>query len=112
MRQCVTYKYDNFGFHTFGIISPSCVLSLVLCPLCNTLQKILMVLGGTGQDDVSCTRMTTLSFLHLELSPFVIFDSCYALVSFPLSNSNTLGNILMVLGRNNEQDETTCPVQE
>ena len=36
-----------------------------------------MILGRnwciTGWDDVSCTRMTTLAFLHLRLFPFVLF---------------------------------------
>ena len=41
----------------------------------------------TGQDGVSCTRMTTLLFLFLALSPFVIFDSNYALVSCPFCKS-------------------------
>ena len=45
------------------------------------------------------TRMTTLPFLLLPLSPFVIFDSDYALISCPLCNSNTLWNISMVLDR-------------
>ena len=52
-----------------------------------------------------CTRMTTLPFLLLALSPFVIFDSDYALISCQLCKSNTLSNIFMVLGRNVEQDE-------
>ena len=38
----------------------------------------------TGPDDVSCTRMTTLSFFLLVLSPFVIFDSDNPLISCPL----------------------------
>ena len=55
-----------------------------------------------------CTRMTTVPFLLLALSTFVIFDSDYAL----RSKSNTLQNILMILGRNAEQDETTHKMQE
>ena len=51
-------------------------------------------------------------FLILPLSPFVIFDSDYTLILCPFCNSNTLWNILMVLGRNVEQDEMTCCVQE
>ena len=110
------------------------------------------------------TDMTTLSFLLLAFSPFVIFDSvnpliscksktrwnifmiigrnaeqdqkkcgykndnsafltfgvislCYidsdnALISCPLCKSKTLWNIFMILGRNVEQDQTTCSVQE
>ena len=54
------------------------------------------------------TIMTTLPFLLLVLSPFVIFDSDYAL----RSKLNTLQNILMVLGRNAEQDKRTCHIQE
>ena len=56
--------------------------------------------------------MATLPFLLLELSPFVIFDSDYALISCPLCNSNTLWIILILLDRNVEQDETMCCVQE
>ena len=56
--------------------------------------------------------MATLPFLFLPLSPFVIFNSDYALISCPLCNSNTLWNILMVLGRNVEQDKMTRCVQE
>ena len=74
-----------------------------------------MVLGRnvrTGLEDVSCKRMTTLPFLLLALSPFVIFDSDYALILCPLFKSNTLWNIFMILGRNVEQDKITCHVQE
>ena len=57
---------------------------------------------------MSGTRMTILSFLLLALSPFVIFDNDYALISCLLCKSNTLWNILMLLCRNEEQEETTC----
>ena len=43
-------------------------------------------------------RMTTLPFLLLALSPLVIFDSDYAYILCPLWKSNTLWNILMILG--------------
>ena len=56
--------------------------------------------------------MTHLPFLLLALSPFVIFDSDYALISCPLCKLNTLWNILVILGRNVDQDEMTCCVQE
>ena len=56
--------------------------------------------------------MTTLPFLLLSLSPFVIFDINYTLISCLICKSNTLWNILMVLGRNIEQSKTTCCVQE
>ena len=44
--------------------------------------------------------------------PLVIFDSDFALISCPLCNLNSLWNILMILGRNVEEDKTTCGVQE
>ena len=62
------------------------------------------------------TRMTTLPILLLELSPFVLFEKDFVFylkkILCPLCNSNTLWNILMVLGRNVEQDQTMCRVQE
>ena len=59
---------------------------------------------------MSRTRVTTLPFLLLVLSPFVIFDSDYALILCLLCKTNTLWNIFMILGRNVEQDETTCHI--
>ena len=47
-------------------------------------------------------------FLLLALSPFVIFDSDYALILSPLCKSNTCWNRFMILGGNGEQDEMTC----
>ena len=58
------------------------------------------------------TRMTTLPFLLLVLSPFVIFDRDYLLILYLLCKSKTLWNIFMILGRNVEQDQMTCRVQE
>ena len=55
--------------------------------------------------------MTTLPFILMLLSPFVVFDSDCVLISCPLCKSNTLWNILMILGIN-EEDKTTCQVQE
>ena len=54
---------------------------------------------------MSGKRMTSLPFLLLALSPFVIFDSNYVLISCPLCKSNTLWNILVILGSNEEQDQ-------
>ena len=54
---------------------------------------------------MSRRRTTTLPFLLLALSPFVIFDSDYALISCPLCHLNTLSNVLMILGRNEGQDK-------
>ena len=56
--------------------------------------------------------MTTLLFLLLLLSRFLIFDSDYALISCPLCKSNILWNILMILDSNEEQDQTTCHIQK
>ena len=39
---------------------------------------------------MSCTRMITLPFLFLALSPFVIFDSDYPLKLCPLCKSDPL----------------------
>ena len=61
---------------------------------------------------MSRTRMTTLPFLLLALSPFVIFDSDNLLISCPLCKSMTLWDIFMILCRNVEQDQITCRVQE
>ena len=54
----------------------------------------------------------TPAFLLFALSPFVIFDSDYALISCQLCKSKTLWNIFMILGRSVEQEQTTCHVQE
>ena len=51
-------------------------------------------------------------FFLLALSPFVIFENDYALISSQLCKSHTLWNIFMILGRNVEQDETMCQVQD
>ena len=58
------------------------------------------------------TRMTTLTFLLLALSPFVIFVSDNPLISCQLCKSKTLWNIFMILGTNVEQDQMMCRVQE
>ena len=61
---------------------------------------------------MSCIRMTTVAFLLLTLFPFVIFGSDYPLILCPLCISKTRWNIFMMLGRNVEQDQITCRVQE
>ena len=61
---------------------------------------------------MSGTKMTTLPFLLSALSPFVIFDSDYALISCQPCKLNTSWNIFMILGRNGKQDEMTCHIQE
>ena len=56
------------------------------------------------------TRMTTSAlFLLLELSPLLVFEFDFLSL---LCNTNTLWNILVMLGTNVEQDEMTCCVQE
>ena len=60
---------------------------------------------------MSRKRMTTLPFLLLVLSPFVISESDYPLILSPLCRSKTLWNIFMILGRNVGQDQT-CRVLE
>ena len=54
---------------------------------------------------MSRKRMTTLPFLLLALSLFVIFGSDYALISYLLCKSSTLWNILMILGNNEERPD-------
>ena len=61
---------------------------------------------------MSRTRITTLPLLLLALSPFVMSDSDYPLISCLLCKSKSLWNSFMVLGRNVEQDQTTCHIQE
>ena len=60
---------------------------------------------------MSHTRMTTLPFLLLALSPFVMSDSDYPLISCLLCKSKTLWNIFMIPGRNVEQDQMTCHIE-
>ena len=55
--------------------------------------------------------MTTLPFLLLALSPFVMSDSDYPLILCPLCKSETLWNIFMIHVRNVEQDQMTYRVQ-
>ena len=55
---------------------------------------------------------TRMPFLLLALSPFVMSDSDYPLTLCPLSKSKSLWNIFKILGRNVEQDQWTCPIQE
>ena len=58
------------------------------------------------------TRMTTLPFLLLTLSPFVMSDSDYPLIECSLCKSKTLWNNFILLGRNVKKDQTTCRIQE
>ena len=89
---------------------------LILCPLCKskTLWNIFMILGRNVEEDqmICHVQKDTLPFLLLALSPFLMSDSDYPLISCPLCKSKTLRNIFMILGRNVEQDQTTCHLQE
>ena len=64
------------------------LISYLLCKS-KTLWNIFMILGRTGTDDMSHTRMTTLPYLLLALSPFDIFDRDYPLILCPLCKSKT-----------------------
>ena len=60
------------GFLTFGDLPLFCLKFEIEHPLeyfDGTWQKC-----RAGPDNVSCTRMTTLPFLLLELSPFILFE--------------------------------------
>ena len=89
--------------------------SLILCPLCKskTLLNIFIILGrNVEQDQTMCQVQEWLPSLLLALSPFVIFDTDNPLILCPLCKSKTLWNIFIILGRNVEQDQTMCQVQE
>ena len=87
---------------------------LISCPLCKskTLWNIFMILGRNVEQNqmiyVSHTRMTTLAFLLLVLSPFIIFDR----LSIDTVSQRPFGIFLVILGRNVEQDQMTCHVHE
>ena len=88
---------------------PFLCLNLILCPFCNssTFWIIFILLGrNVKQDETTCC----LQEWQLWLSYFWIYllFLCLNLISCPLCNSNTLHNILMILGRNVEQDKTCC----
>ena len=55
--------------------------------------------------------MATLPFLLFTLTPFVMSNSDYPLISCPLCKSKTLWDIFNILGRNVEQDQTTCHIK-
>ena len=83
------------------------------CPLCNlnTLWNILMILGRNEEQDQT---MCLVQEWQLCFCCFWSYHPLFYLkkISCPLCNSKTLRNISMVLGRNVEQDQTTCRVQE
>ena len=59
---------------------------------------------------MSHTRMITLAFFYFwSYLPFLCFEFDFLSM---LCNTNTLRNIMMMLGTNVEQDKMTCCVQE
>ena len=108
---------DNSAFLTFGIISLSYVwqwLSIDSCLLCKskTLWNILMILGSNeGQDQTTChiQEWQLRLFLLLKLSTRLVFEIDFLSL---LCKTNTLWNILMMLGTNVKQDKMTCCIQE
>ena len=83
------------------------------CPFCNlnTLWNILMILGRNVEQDQTTCRIQE---WQLWLSYFWSYHPLFYLKKIwcPLCNSNTLWNILMVLGRIVEHDQMTCCLQE
>ena len=72
-----------------------------------------MVLGqNVEQDEMTCRVQEWQVFLLLAFSPFVIFDTEKPLVSCPLCKSKNFWNIFVILGRNVEQVQKTCRLQE
>ena len=83
------------------------------CPLCNlnTLWNILMIPGrNVDQDELICHIQDWQPWFSYFWSyhPLFYLEKILCL----LCNSNTLWNILMVLSRNVEQDQTTCRIQQ
>ena len=104
--------YIVFGTDPAGVGVSVGVKLLVHSVIRTDIWNVLMVLGRNVERTRRRTRMTTLPFLLLASYPFVIFDSDYALISCPLCKSNIFWNTFMILGRNREQDNTTCRVQK
>ena len=83
------------------------------CPLCNlnTLWNILMMLGrNLNQDEMTCCIQDWQHWLSYFWSYHPLFYLKKILC--PLCNSNALWNSSLVLGRNVEQAQMTCHVQE
>ena len=100
----------------FWSYHPLFYLKKIWCPLCNsnTLWNISMVLGRNVEQDQTTCRIQEwqlcLSYFWRYLP--LLFDSDNPLISYLLCKSKTLLNIFMMLGRNVEQNQTTCHVQE
>ena len=72
-----------------------------------------MIFGRNKEQDKTTYRIQEWQrpFLLFALSPFVIFDSDYEMILYPLCKSNTLLNIL-IFGRNVEEVWMMCHIQE
>ena len=71
-----------------------------------------MILGNNEeQDQITChiQELQLQLFLLFELFPLLVFEFDFLSL---LCNTNTLRNILMMLGTNVEQDEMMCCVEE
>ena len=74
LRTKMTTTLPFLLFALFPFVRSDSDYPLISCLLCKskTLWNIFMILGRNveqGPDDMSCTRMTTLFFLLLELPP-------------------------------------------
>ena len=72
-----TLPFLLLGLFYFVIFDSDYRLFILLHPLCNlkTLWNIFMIFGrNVEQDQMTCARMTSLAFLLLELSPFILFE--------------------------------------
>ena len=68
-----------------------------------------MIFGSKEEQDQMTCHVQLRLFVPLEISPFLVFEFDFLSL---LCNTNTLRNILMMLGTNVEQDEMTICVQE
>ena len=62
----------------------------------------------TGHDNVSHTRMTTLTFILSELFPLIVSDA----ISCPLHKLKTLWYIIMIRNSSVEEVLAMCQIQE
>ena len=81
-----------------------------VCYVSRTLFGIFwfLILGSNEEQDQTICHIQEWQlrlFLLLELSPLLVFEFDFL---SRLCNTNTLWNILMMLGTNVEQDEMTC----
>ena len=96
----------QFWLSYFWSYIPFFFFNLISCSFCNTnaLWNILMLFGrNVEQDKMKCyvqERQLWLSYLWSYL-PFL----CLNLILCPFCNSNTFWIILILLGRNVEQDD-------